>query len=76
MLAQKRPKLVPNMHFWSIWAIYWHFLLILSHAGPKTNVNKVPRWVFGYVGNKFHGVLDCPNQLISTKMHYDALLML
>ena len=28
------------------------FLHILSNARPKTNVNKVRRWVFGYVGNK------------------------
>ena len=40
------------MHFWSFWAKYWHFLPISSHARPKTNVNKVPRWVFRYVGNK------------------------
>merc|ERR1712214_53188 len=25
---------------------------ILSNARPKYNVNKVPRWVFCYVGNK------------------------
>ena len=24
-LAQKRPKLVQNMHFWSIWGKYWLF---------------------------------------------------
>ena len=40
------------MHFWSFWAKYCHFLHILSNARPKNNVNKVPRWVFGYVGNK------------------------
>ena len=40
------------MHFWSFWAKYCHFLHILSNARPKTNVNKVPRWVFRYVGNK------------------------
>ena len=28
------------------------FLHILSNAQPKNNVNKVPRWVFRYVGNK------------------------
>ena len=27
-------------------------LHILSNARPKNNVNKVPRWVFRYVGNK------------------------
>ena len=51
-MAQKRPKLVQNMHFWSFWAKYCHFLHILSNARPKTNLNKVPRWVFRYVGNK------------------------
>ena len=28
------------------------FLHILSNARPKNNVNKVPRWVFRYVGSK------------------------
>ena len=51
-MAQKRPKLVQNMHFWSFWAKYCHFLHILSNARPKTNLNKVPGWVFCYVGNK------------------------
>ena len=47
-----KPNLVQNLHFWSFWAKYCHFLHILSNARPKTNVNKVPRWVFRYVGNK------------------------
>ena len=51
-MAQKRPNLVQNLHFWSFWAKYCHFLHILSNARPKNNVNKVPRWVFRYVGNK------------------------
>merc|ERR1712047_42475 len=51
-LAQKRPNLVQNLHFWPFWAKYCHFLHILSNAQPKNNVNKVPRWVFRYVGNK------------------------
>ena len=51
-LAQKGPNLVQNMYFWSFWAKYCHFLHILSNARPKNNVNKVPRWVFRYVGNK------------------------
>ena len=51
-LAQKRPNFVENLHFWSFWAKYCHFLHILSNARPKTNVNKLPRWVFRYVGNK------------------------
>ena len=44
--------MVQNMHFGSFWAKYCHFLHILSNARPKNNVNKVPRWVFRYVGNK------------------------
>ena len=40
------------MHIWSFWAKYCHLLHILSNARPKNNVNKVPRWVFRYVGNK------------------------
>ena len=40
------------MHFWSFWAKYCHFLHILSNARPKTNLNKVPGWVFRCVGNK------------------------
>ena len=51
-MAPKRPNLVQNLHFWSFWAKYCHFLHILSNARPKNNVNKVPRWVFRYVGNK------------------------
>merc|ERR1712209_45163 len=51
-LAKKRPNLVQNMHFWSFSAKYCHFLHILSNARPKSNVNKVPRWVFRYVGNE------------------------
>ena len=33
-------------------AKYWHFLPILSHAQPKNNANKVPRWVFRYAGKQ------------------------
>ena len=51
-MAKKRPNLVQNLHFWSFWAKYCHFLHILSNSRPKNNVNKVPRWVFRYVGNK------------------------
>ena len=40
------------MHIWSFWAKYCHFWHILSNARPKNNVNKVPRWVVRYVGNK------------------------
>ena len=52
ILAQKRPNLVQNLHFWSFRANYCHFLHILSNARPKNNVNKVPSWVFRYAGNK------------------------
>ena len=51
-MARKRPNLVQNIHIWSFWAKYCLFLHILSNARPKTNVNKVPRWVFRYLGNK------------------------
>merc|ERR1711973_346512 len=51
-LAQKWPNLVQNLHFWSFWAKFCHSLHILSNARPKNNVNKMPRWVFRYVGNK------------------------
>ena len=51
-MAQKRPNLVLNLHFWSFRAKYCHFLHILSNARPKTNSNKVAGWVFRYVGNK------------------------
>ena len=40
------------MLFWSFGAKYWHFLHILSNARPKTNLNKVSRLFFRYVGNK------------------------
>ena len=46
----KRPNLVKNMNFWSFWAKCWHFWPISSHAQPKNNANKVPRWVFRYAG--------------------------
>ena len=52
IFGQKMAKIGPNLHFWSFWAKYCHFLHILSNARPKKNVNKVPRWVFRYVGNK------------------------
>merc|ERR1711873_122834 len=51
-LAQKRPNLVQNMHFWSFWAKYCHFCTFCPMPDQKNNVNKVPRWVFRYVGNK------------------------
>ena len=35
-MAKKRPNLVQNLHFWSFWAKYCHFLHILSNDRPKT----------------------------------------
>ena len=35
-MAQKRPNLVQNLHFWSFWAKYCHFSHLLSNARPKT----------------------------------------
>ena len=35
-MAQKWPNLVQNLHFWSFWAKYCHFLHILSNDRPKT----------------------------------------
>ena len=52
IFGPKTAKIGPKYAFWSFWAKYCHFLHILSNARPKTNLNKVPRWVFRYVGNK------------------------
>ena len=41
-LVQKWPKLAKYWHFWASW----------SHARPKNNANKVPRWFFCYVVTK------------------------
>ena len=49
VLDQKRPNLALIMHLWSFWAKYWHFWPVSSHARPKNNANKVPRWLFRYV---------------------------
>ena len=43
-MAQKRQNLAQYWHFRSFWANYQHFWPILSHALPKYNANKVPRW--------------------------------
>ena len=55
-MAQKRK-------IWSKICIFGHFrpniaifLHILSKVRPKNNVNRVPRWVFRYVGNKTFGL--------------------
>ena len=36
IFGPKRPNLVQNLHFWSFWAKYCHFLHILSNDRPKT----------------------------------------
>ena len=55
------------MHFWSFLAKYCHFLHIFSNARPKTNVNKVPRWVFRYVGNKTFDFSSKKNDFLPKK---------
>ena len=40
------------MHLWSLWAKYWHLWPIWSHARPKNNANKMPRWFSLYLGTK------------------------
>merc|ERR1711940_99858 len=45
-------KFGPKYAFLVILGQILPFLHILSNARPKNNVNKVPRWVFRYVGNK------------------------
>ena len=48
----KTAKFGPKYAFLVILGQILPFLHILSNARPKNNVNKVPRWVFRYVGNK------------------------
>ena len=52
IFSQKTAKFGPKYAFLVILGQILPFLHILSNAGPKNNVNKVPRWVFRYVGNK------------------------
>ena len=40
IFGPKRPNLVQNMHIWSLWAKYWHFLPISSNARPKNNAKR------------------------------------
>ena len=54
ILGPKTSKFGPKSAFL---VILGHFLplpffVYFSNARPKTNVNKMPRWVFRYVGNK------------------------
>merc|ERR1711928_209744 len=67
-LAKKRPNLVQSLHFWSFWAKYCHLLHILSNTRPKTNVNKVPRLVFRYVGNKTFDFSSKKKRIFGPKM--------
>ena len=55
-------KVSKVLHFW---AKYWHFLPISSHTRSKNNANKVPRWVFHYVGNKTFDVFSKKFSMVS-----------
>ena len=57
--TQKWPNLAQNLHFWSFWAKYWHFLPILS----ENNLIKMPWWVFRYMGKKTFDFF-CPKTTI------------
>ena len=52
IFGPKTAKIGPKSAFSVILGQILPFLHILSNARPKNNVNKVPRWVFRYVGNK------------------------
>ena len=52
LFGPKTAKFGPKYAFLVILGQILPFLHILSNARPKNNVNKVPRWVFRYVGNK------------------------
>ena len=52
IFGPKMAKIGPKYAFLGILGQILTFLPISSHARPKTNENKVPRWVFRYVGNK------------------------
>ena len=52
IFGPKTAKFGPKYAFLVILCQILPFLHILSNARPKNNVNKVPRWVFRYVGNK------------------------
>ena len=62
-MPQKRPNLAKNMHFWSFWSKYWNFWRISSHAWPKYNANKVPRWFYRY------GLSPVKNSFFALKLH-------
>ena len=52
IFGPKTDKFGPKYAFWVILAQILTFFAHFVHARPKTNANKVPRWVFRYVGNK------------------------
>ena len=52
IFCPKKTKIGPKYAFVVILGQILPFLHILSNARPKTNVNKVPGWVFRYVGYK------------------------
>merc|ERR1712107_34011 len=52
IFGPKTAKFGPKSAFLVIFGQILPFLHILSNARPKNNVNKVPMWVFRYVGNK------------------------
>ena len=52
IFGPKTAKIGPKYAFLVILGQILPFLHILSNARPKPNLNKVPRWVFRYVGNK------------------------
>ena len=52
IFGPKTAKFGPKSAFLVILGQILPFLHILSNARPKTNVNKVPGWVFPYVGPK------------------------
>ena len=52
IFGPKTAKFGPKYAFLVIFGQILPFLHILSNARPKNNVNKMPRWVFRYVGNK------------------------
>ena len=49
--AKFNPKYAFLVVLGQILAFFAHFVPMF-HARPKTNANKVPGWVFRYVGNK------------------------
>ena len=63
-----------NMHFWSFWAKYWHFWPISSHARPRHDANKVPRWFFRYVELRGQG-LDRAQTMCKTRFGSQGVIL-